>query len=1582
MRKREQQERKDQRRASAASHQILRRDASHSRVQKVREIRSALERAGDMQIVDDAEKFELVEVLGIGTFGQAELRRVADSDGASDGSFIVIKRVPLQKLSDWAIGALVGEVTNGAAMRHPHIVQLFGAYLSRRNELCLALQYAAGGTLDDTIKFQEQRGPFPVDFITTWLSQLCSAVQYMHDQRVLHRDISSGNVFLSFGGDILLGDLGLSRQLGAGDAVGATKVKTQVGTPPYMSPELVTGQDYGTSSDVWAVGVVLFEMLALCRPFTGDNFMTIATLIGKGDPNPDAKNALELSGHPPELRALAGARGLLNPDRQERTPLAKVISLYPMEAKTKEEEDEDAQKDDAVKRLLAGPLRPASQRGPTQLDILMENESTCPPPSCAGSFCGGSSSYAGSSCASSFAPSSYAGSSASSFRSGYSGASSSYMESVTSSTYSSASAFARGQGAMVPNECPILPTTFLGRADIAEKMLPRILADGPHVGLAGATVAFGMGGTGKSCFVASLVRHPAVSSAYQRICWLPVGQMPDLRRLLALLLYQLTRGESGTIGNNEQLGDLVALQQKVVTAMNGLHVLCVLDDVWDPAHMRVLAAPLESAVLVVTTRLHHLLPGAHHVHCGLLTRDESLQLLLRAGDVALPPNATVPQAAKEAVELCGRLPLTIALAGAMLQEHADDWERRLVPLLRGDNRAELRKSSLNEGDNDNDSDDDEESLEGRIITSSLSLLHAKKHHTSVVLFMMCAAFPGDANVAAAVFDALEEPFEKLVSRDATKREKKKKGKEDGEGSYKKKNVRPRKCLKVLLDHSLLQGSIRDGVGMHDLLRVYVLARLSPSELEDLHCDILSALAADLAANPDEPAANEIQAYARAHLEHHAAGACAMTPASEFAPPLDESHPTLMLATDPTAEEWVRLATARGVGLARFSSAAGAAAHKGQWFRVGLLWVATLGLGGPEDQGERRWKAWCALKQVEPVTAASVELEAKVIRGLVLKKGMKINSPEHTEVNARLDELMKNEIAASCADLKAAMQSSKATQFFAILCKASGAYNRDGFFSIYTQFMNLGGSKAALGLGASINAARSCGSLQQLSSHATILHADPRYVWEKDFGPGGSWLKDAIGWYDYSEKKIHEFKSSNGRDTLLCGLGSAMLLLRWGPASGPGASEIDGRWAVCAEAWADIASKVHLGKISWRNHRIDLVDMRAARAVLLSAGHLDDARRLFEASPEGSYFMTVIQGGAGGSEEDAEASKQKVTDALDAHVQSLGQYMSHWQMACTWSTAAYELMARALGALLILLPEQASAGEAASSSAAAAPEVTGEWLPSVEELLKLAEIERAWDVFTCGRQHPSLACACVYAKLKQTAAAQEIAQGLLDMPLRQQLTRYECYMLLARCSVDTEDYEAARLHLNSAAREASGAGYLYLELLATRELCARGGCSSEMVERLTKSLEEAQTEDAAPAPSAMSVPAAPKGRESRRVQWSKINELLKTPDRPKKAGDPMWKSTPGPINRRPASDEPIAQVKGHIPPVGGKSRVPPAVPPPKGKGPEPPDTPHLGGVGILNDAQITRARQLQAAGQGVAGFTRSKHSVKNLNLPLN
>ena len=71
----------------------------------------------------------------------------------------------------------------------------------------------------------------------------------------------------------------------------------QVGTPPYMSPELVKGQEYGTSSDVWAVGVVLFEMIALCRPFDGVNFFHIASVLTR---TPTLTLTLTLTLTPPQ----------------------------------------------------------------------------------------------------------------------------------------------------------------------------------------------------------------------------------------------------------------------------------------------------------------------------------------------------------------------------------------------------------------------------------------------------------------------------------------------------------------------------------------------------------------------------------------------------------------------------------------------------------------------------------------------------------------------------------------------------------------------------------------------------------------------------------------------------------------------------------------------------------------------------------------------------------------------------------------------------------------------------------------------------------------------------------------------------------------------------------------------------------------------------------------------------------------------------------------------------------------------------------------------------------------------------------
>ena len=81
----------------------------------------------------------------------------------------------------------------------------------------------------------------------------------------------------------------LSRELDAG----GTKVGTQMGTPPYMSPERVEGRPYGRGCDVWAVGVVLFELLALVKPFEGGTLLEVARQIGRGEPSERARRALE-----------------------------------------------------------------------------------------------------------------------------------------------------------------------------------------------------------------------------------------------------------------------------------------------------------------------------------------------------------------------------------------------------------------------------------------------------------------------------------------------------------------------------------------------------------------------------------------------------------------------------------------------------------------------------------------------------------------------------------------------------------------------------------------------------------------------------------------------------------------------------------------------------------------------------------------------------------------------------------------------------------------------------------------------------------------------------------------------------------------------------------------------------------------------------------------------------------------------------------------------------------------------------------------------------------------------------------------
>ena len=120
----------------------------------------------------------------------------------------------------------------------------------------------------DLAMLLEARAAAPLAEGEVWahLLQTASGLHHLHSRKVLHRDLKAKNLFLAADG-VKIGDLGVARLLGASTEFASTVV----GTPYYLSPELCENAPYNEKSDVWALGVVLYEMLALRRPFEARN---------------------------------------------------------------------------------------------------------------------------------------------------------------------------------------------------------------------------------------------------------------------------------------------------------------------------------------------------------------------------------------------------------------------------------------------------------------------------------------------------------------------------------------------------------------------------------------------------------------------------------------------------------------------------------------------------------------------------------------------------------------------------------------------------------------------------------------------------------------------------------------------------------------------------------------------------------------------------------------------------------------------------------------------------------------------------------------------------------------------------------------------------------------------------------------------------------------------------------------------------------------------------------------------------------------------------------------------------------------
>lgn len=161
-------------------------------------------------------------------------------------------------------------------LTHPNIIHFREVYKTKRGKLCIVMDYADGGDLQGYLR--NWGGYLKEDLILSWFTQIWLAIKHVHDRKILHRDLKSQNIFLTKSKLVKLGDFGIARVLSHTKDI----AKTVVGTPYYLSPEIIENQPYSFSSDIWSLGVLLYEMCWLKPPFDAGSLHDLAKKIVKG----------------------------------------------------------------------------------------------------------------------------------------------------------------------------------------------------------------------------------------------------------------------------------------------------------------------------------------------------------------------------------------------------------------------------------------------------------------------------------------------------------------------------------------------------------------------------------------------------------------------------------------------------------------------------------------------------------------------------------------------------------------------------------------------------------------------------------------------------------------------------------------------------------------------------------------------------------------------------------------------------------------------------------------------------------------------------------------------------------------------------------------------------------------------------------------------------------------------------------------------------------------------------------------------------------------------------------------------------
>jgi len=267
-----------------------------------------------------AGRYEVVKCLGSGSMGLVYACRHRELAGHMVAAKVLFPEVAQDKV---AAARFRNEIFASYGVSHPNVVRAY-EYLRDGDILAYTMEYVGGGDLAH--RLGKQNDPISVPEIIRLLAQMCSGVQAIHDAGIVHRDLKPENILLTKEGVVKIADFGIAR---TGHGPKLTEHGGVVGTIDYVSPEYMLNSQVDWRSDIYAIGILAYEMVTGESPFRGDSVYATMTKRLKSDPAPPSSLRPEC---PPQLDAIILRAMQRNPEERYQSAsemYRDLVSLSP-----------------------------------------------------------------------------------------------------------------------------------------------------------------------------------------------------------------------------------------------------------------------------------------------------------------------------------------------------------------------------------------------------------------------------------------------------------------------------------------------------------------------------------------------------------------------------------------------------------------------------------------------------------------------------------------------------------------------------------------------------------------------------------------------------------------------------------------------------------------------------------------------------------------------------------------------------------------------------------------------------------------------------------------------------------------------------------------------------------------------------------------------------------------------------------------------------------------------------------------------------------------------------------------------------